>query len=64
MENQTNTTVELESSKKFEKKLSSHIMCALEIKQAFEMYSYRIIGPEDFIQRVSDICEFQTTESK
>lgn len=60
----TGKTVELESSQDFQKKLSTNIMLALEVKQAFEMYSYRIIGPDDFIERIKDLTEFHTSQNK
>ena len=55
----TGKTKNLKSTKDQERQLSANIMFALEIKQAFEMYSYRIISPEDFIDRITDLIDFQ-----
>ena len=56
--------VSIESDKDYQARLSANIMLALEVKNAFEMYSYRIISPEDFIERIKDLTEFHLSNHK
>lgn len=54
----------MEDKNSKDKKLSKAIMHALEVKQAFELFSYRIIEPEDFIKRIEETSEFILHEIK
>lgn len=49
---------QIKSDKEQQHELSKAIMLSLEVEQAFKMYSYRIIGPEDFKARIKELTEF------
>lgn len=34
-----------------------NILTAVDVKSAFELYSYRVIGPGDMSQRLEEICK-------
>lgn len=46
------------STEKFNKRLSVVIGATLEIKSNFELYSYRIIEPQVFMERFKEIVQF------
>lgn len=50
----------MEDKNKTDFRLSQSIMTALEVEQAFKLYSYRIIPPEDFVKRISDLTAYFT----
>lgn len=33
------------------------ISCAIEVKMAFELYSFRILQPGDFVDRMNDLAK-------
>lgn len=46
---------ELKEKVEFDKKLSSAIMLSIDADAAFKLYSHRVISPEDFMNRISDL---------
>lgn len=50
-------TTEQKPRKVSQAKLSAAISFSLEVKQAFEMYSYRIIDSETFADRLEDLAD-------
>lgn len=46
---------QLKDKNKIDRQLSAAIMCAVEMETTMKLYSYRVISPEDFIQRVTDL---------
>lgn len=48
----------------FNKKLSSSITVAIDVESAFRMYSYRIVPPEVYISRITEILEFYSNAIK
>jgi hypothetical protein len=57
--NQNNEEVqELPSTRETDRELSKAIIVSLDIEQNFKLYSYRIISPDEFIRRVSELTDF------
>lgn len=44
--------------------LGKAINTALEMEMAFKLYSFRVIGHDQFMARVQDLCDFMHDNSK
>ena len=51
------------SQEENEKKLSKAIMLAVELEGTFKLYSYRIITPDQYQERVNDLVNFYKSKS-
>lgn len=56
-------TRQLDSQAVIEKKRAIAIEHALEVKSAFEMYAYRIVSHEQFIERIDDLILYYKSRS-
>jgi len=57
MESVINNTEEIESREAFNQKLAVAITSAIEMETAFKLYSYRIISPEVYMDRINQIIK-------
>lgn len=61
MSTKTNKTAKMTPQ---ESKLSASIMHAVEIESSFKLYSYRIITPEQYVNRIQELNQILITTFK
>ena len=51
-------TDQIQSDQERDTKLSKAIMLAIELDSSFKLYSFRIISPEQYQERVNELVSF------
>jgi len=58
MQTKVGKAVDLKSTKQTNQELSTAIMTAVDVKSTFDLYAYRCISPDQFVERIKELCEF------